>query len=665
MKKTTLDQKSLQYIVNQYSSIEQSGLSVLIRKSNEQYSIMYANDMAQNDFGVLHFPKTELAHRYLPSVIWQHLKTMILTVCANETATFENLEHLLTVTEETVFEDQFYYCTIHKHPQDPAFLELLEQNFDPILVVDKEGNILHSNAVANGKFGFVGANLQIDKYVSLFAREEIQKLIDETISSQKSIELADIGLKTIEGKSVIVFIRSIPMLTEQKVSKILLILRDITPSPECESDTSYFTYHDQLTGSWNRKALSVHFKEIIKDSMRTNQKSAILSIDLDRFKRVNKTYGTAAGDMIINAAIERVSQITKSIGSIYRLNGDNFVAVLQNVQKEQVQQVAADIIYSMKKPFLIEDSELATTASIGITYFPDDGASIDELLQKANQALLYAKEKGRSSYRFYQSKMKNQLENTALMEAHLRRAIEKNELMVYYQPQIDLETETITSFEALLRWQNPKFGFVSPGVFIPLAEESELIIDIGNWVLEEACKQLYEWKVQGISNIRIAVNISPKQFREDQLASKILYFLEKYEIEPSLLELEITESSMTDAEDTMKILKQLKSMGLIISVDDFGTGYSSLSYIKRYPIDIIKIDQSFIRDMDTDEKDKAIAQTIIHLAHNLGLDVIAEGVEKEEHVGFLKKQQCKKAQGFLFSKPLPIYELMKEIPLKK
>ena len=226
-----------------------------------------------------------------------------------------------------------------------------------------------------------------------------------------------------------------------------------------------------------------------------------------------------------------------------------------------------------------------------------------------------------------------------------------------------METGKITSCEALLRWKNPKFGFVSPGQFIPIAEDSGLIIEIGDWVIEQACKQLKEWKLCGISNIRIAVNISPKQFREAKLSSKIFQYLSEYDVNPKMLELEITESSMTDAEDTMIILKQLKSMGLIISIDDFGTGYSSLSYIKRYPIDIIKIDQSFIRDMDNDEKDRAIAKTIIHLAHSLGLDVIAEGVEKEEHVGFLKDQQCKKAQGFLFSKPVPIDQLMKNIPL--
>jgi FOG: EAL domain len=226
-----------------------------------------------------------------------------------------------------------------------------------------------------------------------------------------------------------------------------------------------------------------------------------------------------------------------------------------------------------------------------------------------------------------------------------------------------LETGKITSCEALLRWQNPKFGFVSPGQFIPIAEDSGLIIEIGNWVIEQACKQLREWKKLGISNIRIAVNISPKQFKEDTLASKIFQYLKEYDIDPKMLEIEITESSMTDEEDTMTILKQLKSMGLIISIDDFGTGYSSLSYIKRYPIDIIKIDQSFIRDMDNDEKDRAIAKTIVHLAHSLGLDVIAEGVEKEEHVRFLKEYQCKKAQGFLFSKPVSVEQLMKVVSL--
>lgn len=279
---------------------------------------------------------------------------------------------------------------------------------------------------------------------------------------------------------------------------------------------------------------------------------------------------------------------------------------------------------------------------------------MDELLIKADQALYIAKDRGRAHYRYYQEQMNLAFPNDALMESHLRRAIEKEEFSIHYQPQVNLVTGEINSFEALLRWNNRKFGYVSPLNFIPLAEESGMIMQIGDWVLEEVCKQLKYWQEKGYRPVRIAVNISPKQFVQDNFAVKIHEKIQKYDIKPSSLEVEITESAMTDMQDTFTTLKELKDIGVVISIDDFGTGYSSLSYLKKYPIDIIKIDQSFIKDMELDDKNAAIATTIIQLAHSLGMEVIAEGVEKDRQVEILKSANCQKAQGYLFSKPVPI-----------
>ncbi|WP_411748405.1 putative bifunctional diguanylate cyclase/phosphodiesterase, partial [Psychrobacillus psychrotolerans] len=315
---------------------------------------------------------------------------------------------------------------------------------------------------------------------------------------------------------------------------------------------------------------------------------------------------------------------------------------------------AENILLELSKPLYLDHQEYFVTASIGISMFPYDGKKMDELLIKADQALYIAKDRGRAHYRFYQEQMNLAFPNDALMESHLRRAIEKEEFSIHYQPQVNLVTGEINSFEALLRWNNRKFGYVSPMNFIPLAEESGMIMQIGEWVLEEVCKQLKYWQEKGYRPVRIAVNISPKQFIQDNFARKINEKIQKYGISPSSLEVEITESAMTDMQDTFSTLKELKNIGVVISIDDFGTGYSSLSYLKKYPIDIIKIDQSFIKDMELDDKNAAIARTIIQLAHNLGMEVIAEGVEKDRQVEILKAANCQKAQGYLFSKPVSI-----------
>ena len=664
MKGTTLDLTTLHNMANYYSELDTNAFSFVIHRMADTYSVVFVNDRCKKQFGNLQ-KEHQIAKDYLPKDIWLPLKTLLENTQSNIVTKQlgENYKITLLVVHEE--KNSYYFCALNNTKQASPSV-LFEHNLDPIITIEANGTIIDANHIANGKFGYKSSNINgksFYEFISVFSKETVQKFIKNTVKLQKPIELAECGFKTIDGKTLNIFAKSIPIIEQQQVSKILLILRDITPYSLENSCVTYLTYHDQLTGVWNKKALTKHFQDFVETAKQRKNKVAIMSIDLERFKKINETYGSAIGDAILCEVVNRISRLTSESRYLYRLNGDNFIFVIQNATKEEIKSYAIQIINILKEQFIVEDLELSISASIGIATFPNDGGNVDELIRKSNQAQLYVKEKLRSGFDFYHSDMEEQFRNTALMEAHLRRAIEKQELEVYYQPQIELETGKITSCEALLRWKNPKFGFVSPGQFIPIAEDSGLIIEIGDWVIEQACKQLKEWKLCGISNIRIAVNISPKQFREAKLSSKIFQYLSEYDVNPKMLELEITESSMTDAEDTMIILKQLKSMGLIISIDDFGTGYSSLSYIKRYPIDIIKIDQSFIRDMDNDEKDRAIAKTIIHLAHSLGLDVIAEGVEKEEHVGFLKDRQCKKAQGFLFSKPVPIDQLMKNIPL--
>ncbi|MGE7922051.1 putative bifunctional diguanylate cyclase/phosphodiesterase [Viridibacillus arvi] len=417
-------------------------------------------------------------------------------------------------------------------------------------------------------------------------------------------------------------------------------------------------YHDQLTGIWNKRALQEHFKEEERIAKCRGHQMAILLLDLDRFKKINDSIGFNKGDELLKKVVQRLSTLSDANSQIYRQNGDNFIFLLQQLDVKKTEYFADKVLALFKKPFCIDELELNISGSIGGVMYPGDGAELDELLKKAGQALRYVKERVPSTFRFYHSKMLDTSNNGAVMESHLRRAIEKNELSIHYQPQVDLDTGKINSFEALLRWNNPKFGSVPPSVFIPIAEDSGLILEIGDWVLNQVCIQLKEWQINGFIDVRIAVNISSKQFKQEAFANAIKKYIYKYELNPQSLELEITESSMTNIHETLAILQELKKMGVIISIDDFGTGYSSLSYLKRYPIDIIKIDQSFIKEIEQDEKDEAIAKTIIHLAHSLGMKVIAEGVEKKDHVEILKKVNCEKAQGYYFSRPVPIESII-------
>lgn len=420
------------------------------------------------------------------------------------------------------------------------------------------------------------------------------------------------------------------------------------------------SYRDDLTGLLNRKALNEQWSNDIS-TFKDGRNVALLLVDVDRFKKYNESLGQNAADSLLKLLSKRLLHFSNEYCEIYRYNGDEFVIVLRYLKREEIENLANHILAIFKEPFLIEEQEYFLTSSIGISlssYGLND--DLETVLHQAEQAVYYAKNNGRFHYRFFRSEMSQSFPNEVLMEAHLRRAIEFDELTINLQPQIDLYTDVIDSFEALIRWNNRKFGYVPPSQFIPLAESSGLIIQIGDWVLEQVCKHLQEWKLKGYRPVRIAVNISPKQFKEKNFALKIEHLLTKYQIEPKYLELEITESSMVNVDETHSILTKLKQLGVFVSVDDFGTGYSSLSYLKKYPIDIIKIDQSFIADINKDKRNEAIIKAIITLSHNLGMEVVAEGVEEKLQEQFLKQHNCRKGQGYLYNKPLPVDEIIEE-----
>lgn len=411
--------------------------------------------------------------------------------------------------------------------------------------------------------------------------------------------------------------------------------------------------YDELTGLANRAL----FKEMVLRAMaRTKRKEAgvaLLFLDLDNFKTINDTLGHNAGDLLLKQVAKRLVDTLRETDMIARLGGDEFVVILEGVSRvREAALVARRILKAHTEPFVIEGQELFVTTSVGIAIYAGGEQDVDELIKNADMAMYRAKERGRNSYHFHTSEMTEQALERMALENHLRRGIENNELLVDYQPQIDLRTGKVFGVEALVRWQHPELGLLGPDKFIPVAEDTGLIVRLGDWVLRAACEQVRAWQAAGLPDVRVAVNLSTRQFQDVHLAGSIRQALDDTGLDPQYLEIELTEGPLAqDAEHAVHLLTALKDTGVRISIDDFGTGYSSLSHLKRFPLDALKIDASFVSDIDDPDSD-AIVNAIIGLAHSLRLEAIAEGVETRHQLDFLRKAGCEAIQGFLFCRPI-------------
>lgn len=438
---------------------------------------------------------------------------------------------------------------------------------------------------------------------------------------------------------------------------------------QAEETVHHQAYYDLLTDLPNRIMFHDRLTLALAQANRYRRMLAVLFVDLDRFKTIIDTLGHAMGDRLLRGVAERLSSCLEEGDTLARLGGDEFVVLLPHIDRVfKAAKQAQKILEVLQPPFHFNEHELHITTSLGISLYPYDGHDPDTLLKNADTALYRAKEQGRNNYQLYTPAMNSRAFERLALENSLRKALERQEFLIHYQPQVDIKTGQIVGIEALVRWQHPDLGLVYPAEFIPLAEETGLIVPLGEWVLRTACAQNKAWQKAGLPPVSVAVNLSARQFQHQNLVETVARVLRETELDPPYLELEITEGiAMQNADFTIVILRGLKEMGVQIAVDDFGIGYSSLSYLKKFPLNTLKIDRSFVHDLTSDANDAAIAHAIIVLAHTLKLNVVAEGVETLEEKNFLQEHACDRLQGYLFSVPLSaegFEKLLQQQPLQ-
>ena len=580
------------------------------------------------------------------SVRWLRVNTCVLR------SSGEGSHHGVVLTFTDVTERQ------HAEEQLRLAFEVINHTSEGVMVSDAQHRILSINPALERMIGLRNAQI-IGRPSGAFVRaldDASFAAVNDALVSGRPWQ-GEVRLKKKTGRSLhswaaIAVVRD----NENRIKHHISVFSDMTERKEAQERIEFLAHHDPLTGLPNRLLLRDRVAQALAQALRMQNRVALMFLDLDRFKTINDSLGHPVGDALLKEVVERLRTCVRDTDTICRQGGDEFIILLNDVRdSEAVSRIAEKIHLRMTEPVLVGKHQLSTSFSIGIALGPDDASDFDTLLQKADTAMYHAKEAGRNSHRFFTEQMNRQVVEHLTLENKLRRALDNREFVLYYQPQIDLAEGRIVGVEALIRWNSPEDGLVSPGRFIPVAEASGLIAPIGAWVLREACRQARAWQDAGLPPFVVAVNLSAMQFKRPDLINTVINALVLADLDSQWLELELTESILIqDAESTVDSVRRLKALGVKLSVDDFGTGYSSLAYLKRFAVDKLKIDQSFVRDLGHDPEDSAIVRAIVQMAHSMKLTTIAEGVETQELADLF---HCDEAQGFWLAKPLPADEL--------
>jgi len=539
------------------------------------------------------------------------------------------------------------------HP-DALFQAVLEATSDAVMVTDRTGIIQRVNPAFARLTGYAASQLEGMDARELFSEYNDTEFCEGLWSLTQRQHYDSVRSRHADGKAQLHALTMTPVLDGSGVpSQYVALILSETFQTDATSGATRKVGHDPLTGLPDRSLLADRVGQNILTAKRANKSIAILVMGLDRFTLINDALGYAAGDQLLKELGERLSKLVRQSDTAARLDGDKFAVMTPISAIDDSVIVAEKVLNGVKKPFHLKGEEIFAKLSVGLSIFPTDGKDFDELLKGALSAMQFAKQAGGDQYRFFAADMNAKAKNRLELEKRMRAALANNEFLLFYQPKVNPKTNRVKGGEALIRWKDPERGMVSPGEFIPVAEETGLIVDIGTWALEEACRQTKEWQDKGYEPIRMSVNVSAHQFRAKDMVDKVVATLQRTGLEAQWLELEITESMlMNDIEQAIARMQKVRDLGCGLSIDDFGTGYSSLSYLGRFPITTLKIDRAFVRDVQENQNTAEIARAIIGLSRGLNLEVVAEGAEILEHVDFLRDNGCDIIQGYYYSKPL-------------
>jgi diguanylate cyclase (GGDEF)-like protein/PAS domain S-box-containing protein len=575
---------------------------------------------------------------------------------------FENMELVallttaqqeLTVINQTLQAEVNFRANTEKLLRDSEAQYRLVTDALPVLISYVDTNLRYRfiNKAYTDWFGeevddIIGKNMRrvIGDSAFVIFKENIAMLSAKSVVNFETI----MSFRNQEERYVSVSL--VPNVVDEEIRGFFSLISDMTPR------INFLATHDALTNLPNRSLFTAKFSQTLKHAQRANEKIALLFLDIDHFKNINDTLGHDVGDILLKQVTERIQSVLREKDMLARLGGDEFIILIENITNEGLIKTANRICHAFSKPFLLNEREVYVTSSVGVSVYPDDGQDMQILLKNADMATYRAKERGRNTFEFYTEEMNKILLNKIHLEAKLRTAITNQEFVLHYQPVMDIPSNSITSLEALIRWNHPGEGIISPQEFIPVAEETGLIVPIGEWVIRSVCEQNVYWRSNANFpvDLRISINISSRQFNAKNLVQTLKTILSETKLSGESVILELTETLiMHDIDYSNRMMKALKDLGITISIDDFGTGYSSLNYLRRFPIDILKIDKSFIADITKRSDEAAIVNAIIAMAHSLRMKVIAEGVETLPQYYFLKDRGCDEIQGFLLSKPVP------------